>query len=79
MARKQPSRILEVYPAKDGHRWHMFYAGKVIAESGQAYKTRNSARAGARNAFRGVAYPILFRFQKYLPGQHRHVWVTEAL
>lgn len=79
MARKQPARILEVWPAKDGHRWRLWYGGKIIAESGQAYKTRNSARTAARNVFAGVSYPINFRYQKYLPGQHRHVWVEENL
>lgn len=75
MARKA-TRTLNIYEAKDGFRWNLWYGGKIIAESGQAYERRPSAEAAARKVF-AIDYPIRLTVQRYIA--NRLVWVREVL
>lgn len=50
-----------VYKAKDGFRWRLKSGnGRIVAESGEAYKTRAAATAGwskvRREAFRTIVH-----------------------
>ncbi|GAA2071961.1 YegP family protein [Williamsia deligens] len=50
--RRRPSRLLDVYEAADGWRWRLTSAGRIVADSGQAYRDRHDAAKAARNTFR---------------------------
>ncbi len=47
----RPTRLLTVYPAMDGHRWRLKAGGRIVAESGEAYRRRADAVTAARKVF----------------------------
>ncbi len=76
--RKQPDRVLTVYEAEDGFRWHLKYNAKVLAESGESYQRQKAALDGARSNGVGRDFPLILR---YLQRFHGGVvdWVEERI
>jgi uncharacterized protein YegP (UPF0339 family) len=38
----------KIYEAKDGWRWRLLSNGRIIADSGEAYASRNNAKRAAK-------------------------------
>lgn len=56
-------RTVHVYLAEDGWRWHQKARnGRILAESGEAYSTRDKAARGARAAFNPLP-PVRLRVE----------------
>lgn len=47
--------IFEVFPAKDGFRWHVKRGGRIIADSGEAYGRRRGATRSVENLTNAIA------------------------
>lgn len=56
--RSNPARKLNVYLSRDGFRWRLVSAGRIVAESGEAYTRNRDAIRAARRTF-GGDYPIV--------------------
>lgn len=49
---KEKKATCVVYPAADGFRWRLLAGNnRIIAESGEAYKTERNALRAAKNVF----------------------------
>lgn len=47
--------IFEVFPARDGFRWHVKRGGRIIADSGEAYARRRGAIRSVSNLTSAIA------------------------
>lgn len=69
----KPARQLKVYMARDGFRWRLVSAGRIIAESGEAYTRKRDALRAARRVF--ADYPVDLGYYQASTG----TWVQERI